>query len=70
MFYSNVIILRTEIDLRYIGNNIEIEPIDVLIDTTFLELLNMIYGIIGVDRHNQLLLIKTKGIPFLHVIEL
>ena len=39
-------------DLRYIGNNVKIEPIDVLIHTTFVELLNMIYDIIGVERHN------------------
>ena len=43
-------------DLRYIGNNVKIEPIDVLIHTTFVELLNMIYDIIGVDKHNQLVL--------------
>ena len=42
--------------LRYIGNNVEIEPIDVPIYTTFVVLLNMIYDIIGVDRHYQLLL--------------
>ena len=36
--------------LRYIGNNVEIEPIDVPIYTTFVVLLNMIYDIIGVDR--------------------
>ena len=34
----------------------EIEPIDVPIHTTFVVLLNMIYGIIGVDRHYQLVL--------------
>ena len=43
-------ILRTEADLRYIGNNVEIEPIDVPIHTTFVELLKMIYDIISVDR--------------------
>ncbi|KAL6340058.1 hypothetical protein AAG906_038893 [Vitis piasezkii] len=43
-------------DLRCIGNNVEIEPIDVPIHTTFVVLLNMIYGIIGVDRHYQLVL--------------
>ena len=43
-------------DLRYIGNNVEIEPINVPIHTTVVVLLNMIYGIIGVDRHYQLVL--------------
>ena len=38
-------------DLRYIGNNVEIEPIDVPIHTTFVVLLNTIYDIIGVGIH-------------------
>ena len=42
--------------MRYIGNNVEIEPIDVPIHTTFVVLLNMIYDIIGVDRYYQLVL--------------
>ncbi|KAL6341074.1 hypothetical protein AAG906_032189 [Vitis piasezkii] len=54
--YWNGIILRIEMDLRYIGNNVEIEPIDVPIHMTFVVLLNMIYDIIGVDRHYQLVL--------------
>ena len=54
--YWNGTILRTETDLRYIGNNVEIEPIDVPIHTTFVVLLNMIYDIIGVDKHYQLVL--------------
>ncbi|KAL6323464.1 hypothetical protein AAG906_039035 [Vitis piasezkii] len=54
--YWNGTILRTKTDLRYIGNNVEIEPIDVPIHTTFVELLKMIYDIIGVDRHYQLVL--------------
>ncbi|RVX13203.1 hypothetical protein CK203_017957 [Vitis vinifera] len=54
--YWNGTILRTETDLRYIGNNVEIEPIDVPIHTTFVELLKMIYDIIGVDRDYQLIL--------------
>ena len=54
--YWNGTILRTKMDLRYIGNNVEIEPIDVPIHTTFVVLLNMIYDIIGVDKHYQLVL--------------
>ena len=54
--YWNGTILRTETDLRYIGNNVEIEPIDVSIHMTFVVLLNMIYDIIGVERHYQLVL--------------
>ena len=49
--YWNGTILRKKMNLRYIGNNVEIEPIDVLIHTTFVELLKMIYDIIGFDRH-------------------
>ena len=47
--YWNETILRTETDLRYIGNNVEIEPIDVPIHMT-------LYDIIGVDRDYQLVL--------------
>ena len=54
--YWNGTILRTETDLRYIRNNVEIELIDVPIHTTFAVLLNMIYDIIDVDRHYQLVL--------------
>ena len=54
--YWNGTILRIETNLRYIGNNVEIEPIDVPIHTTFVDLLNMIYDIIGVKRHYQLIL--------------
>ena len=54
--YWNGTILRTKTDLRYIGNNVEIEPIDVPIHTIFVVLLNMIYVIIGVDIHYQLVL--------------
>ena len=54
--YWNGTIFRTKTDLRYIGNNVEIEPIYVPIHTTFVVLLNMIYDIIGVDRHYQLVL--------------
>ena len=42
--------------MRYIGNNVEINPIDVPIHMTFVVLLNMIYDIIGIDRHYQLVL--------------
>ncbi|KAL6313760.1 hypothetical protein AAG906_010179 [Vitis piasezkii] len=45
-----------ETDLRYIGNNVEIEPIDVPIHTTFVEFLKMIYDIIGVDKDYRLVL--------------
>ena len=54
--YWNGTILRTEMDLRYIESNVEIEPINVPIHTTFVVLLKMIYDIIGVDRHYQLVL--------------
>ena len=49
--YWNGTILRTKTDLRYIGNNVEIKPIDVPIHTTFVVLVNMIYDIIGDDKH-------------------
>ena len=60
--YWNGTILRTETNLRYIGNNVETEPIDVPIHTTFVELLKMIYDIIGVDRDYQLVLKRRHPI--------
>ena len=42
--------------MRYIGNKVEIELIDVPIHMTFVVLLIMIYDIIGVDKHYQLVL--------------
>ena len=54
--YWNETIVRTKKNLKYIGNNVEIESIDVPIHTTFVELLNMIYDILGVDIHYQLVL--------------
>ena len=54
--YWNGTIVRTKTNLKYIGNNVEIESIDVPIHTTFVELLNMIYDILGVDIHYQLVL--------------
>ena len=54
--YWNGTILRTETDLRYIGKDVEIVPIDVPVQTTFMQLLNMIYDIFGVDEESQLIL--------------
>ncbi|KAL6319868.1 hypothetical protein AAG906_036938 [Vitis piasezkii] len=54
--YWNGTILITETDLRYIGNNVEIEPIDVPIHTTFVEFPIFLTDIIGVDRYYQLVL--------------
>ena len=54
--YWNGTILRTETDLRYIGKDVEVVPIDVPVQTTFMQLLNMIYDIFGVDEESQLIL--------------
>lgn len=55
MCFWNGIILRT-IDLRFIGHDVEIEPIDLFIQMIFIELLNMVYDIIGVAKQFQLIL--------------
>ena len=54
--YWNGTILRTETNLRYIGNDVEIVPIDVPVQKTFMQLLNMAYDIFGVDKESQLIL--------------
>ena len=53
--YWNRTILRTETNLRYVGNDVEIEPIDVPIHTKFMQLLNMVCDTIGVNIQFQLI---------------
>ena len=50
LYYWNGTILRTETNLRYIEKDVEIVPIDVPVQTTFMQLLNMVYDIFDVDK--------------------
>ena len=48
--------MRTKTNLRYIGNDVEIVPIDVPIQMTFMQLLNMVYDYFSVNKESQLIL--------------
>ena len=54
--YWNGTILRTKTNLRYIEKDVEIVPIDVPVRTTFMQLLNLVYDIFGLDKESQLIL--------------
>ena len=54
--YLNGTILGTKTNLRYIGNDVEIVPIDVPIQMTFMQLLNMVYDYFFVNKESQLIL--------------
>ena len=49
--------LETEIDVKYVGNGVVIVPLDVFVNSTFEQLLAMIYLRINIDKqHFQLVL--------------
>ena len=48
--YYNGNILRTETDVKYVGNKAVIVPLDVLVECTFEQLSNMIYLRITIDK--------------------
>ena len=43
IYYYNGNILRTEIDVKYVGNKVVIVPFDVPVECTFEQLSDMIY---------------------------
>ena len=48
--YYNGNILRTETDVKYVGNKVVIVPLDVLVECTFEQLSDMIYLRITIDK--------------------
>ena len=49
--------LKTEIDVKYVGNGVVIVPLNVFVNSTFEQLLAMIYLRINIDKqHFQLVL--------------
>ena len=49
--------LKIEIDIKYVGNGVVIVPLDVFVNSTFEQLLAMIYLRINIDKqHFQLVL--------------
>ena len=55
--FCNRKMLKTEIDLKYVGNGVVIVPLNVFVNSTFEQLLAMIYLRINIDKqHFQLVL--------------
>ena len=48
--YYNGNLLRTETDVKYVGNKVVIMPLDVPVDCTFEQLGNMIYSTTTIDK--------------------
>ena len=58
--FYNEKILRTEIDVKYVGNKAVIVPLDVSIDSAFDKLLNMIYSRTKIDKKKFKLVINSR----------
>ena len=48
--YYNGNLLRTETDVKYVGNKVVIMPLDVPVDCTFEQLGDMIYSTTTIDK--------------------
>ena len=53
-------ILRTEIDVKYVGNKAVIVPLDVPIECTFEKLSDMIYSRTTIDKQRFKLVLNCK----------
>ena len=53
-------ILRTEIDVKYVGNKAVIMPLDVLVDCMFKQLGDMIYSRTTIDKQKFKLVLNCK----------
>ena len=58
--YYNGNILRTETDVKYVGNQAVIVPLDVPVECTFEQLSDMIYSRITIDKQRFKLLLNYK----------
>ena len=58
--YYNGNILRTEIDVKYVGNKAVIVPLDVPVDCTFEQLGDMIYSMTIIDKQMFKLVLNCK----------
>ena len=58
--YYNGNMLRTETDVKYVGNKAIIVPLDVLVDCTFEQLGDMIYLRITIDKQRFKLVLNCK----------
>ena len=58
--YYNGNILRTEIDVKYVGNKAVIVPLDVPVDCMFEQLSYVIYSRITIDKQKFKLVLNCK----------
>ena len=58
--YFNENILRTETNVKYVGNKAVIVPLDVLVDCTFEQLGDMIYSRTTIDKQMFKLVLNCK----------
>ena len=58
--YSNGKILRTETDIKYGGSKAVIVPLDVLVECTFEQLIDMIYSRTTIDKQRFKLVLNCK----------
>ena len=58
--YYNGNILRTETDVKYVGNKVVIVPLDVPVECTFEQLCDMIYSRTTIDKQRFKLVLNCK----------
>ena len=58
--YYNGNILRTETDVKYVGNKVVIVPLDVPVECTFEQLSDMIYLRTNIDKQRFKLFLNRK----------
>ena len=60
MCYYNGNILRTETDVKYVGNKVVIVPLDVPVECMFQQLSDMIYSRTTIDKQRFKLVLNCK----------
>ena len=58
--YYNGNILRTEIDVKYVGNKAVIVPLDVLVECKFEQLSDMMYSRTTIDKQRFKLVLNCR----------
>ena len=58
--FCNGKLVRTQTDVDYVGDRVVVEPIDVPLGTTYEQLLEMIYSVIGINREHFQLILSWK----------
>ena len=58
--YYNGKILKTKTDVKYVGNKVDIVPLDVPVDCTFEQFSDMIYSRIDINKQRFKLVLNCK----------